>query len=58
MDFINGFIEKLLKAAEWFFSTPLPYDTAETIFRSVVYATEQFIPLWQEYIDVFLGANV
>ena len=58
MDFFNGIIEKLLKAAEWYFSTPLPYDTAEVFYRIIDYSTNQLVPLLQEYITIILGANV
>ena len=52
---MENFFQWLIDGIKWFLGTPLPYDTAEFIYKSVLYATEQFFPLWQEYINIFFG---
>ena len=57
MEFINQIIEAIEKAAEWYFSSPLPYDTAEALYKIIEYSTIQLVPLIQEYIELILGAG-
>jgi len=51
-------IEWIEQGVEWFLSTPLPYDTADAIYKIIENATVVLIPLMREYIDVIAGVSV
>ena len=55
MDIITTIIEAIEKGVEWFLSTPLPYDTADALYKIIENATVVLLPLLREYIDVILG---
>ena len=58
MDILNKIIQAIEQGIEWFLGTPLPYDTADALYKIIENATVVLIPLLREYIDVIFGGAV
>ena len=58
MDILNQIIQAIEKGVEWFLSTPLPYDTADAMYKILEYSTTILLPLIKEYIDIIAGVSV
>ena len=52
---MENFFQWILDGIKWFLGTPLPYDTADALYKIIENATVVLIPLMREYIDVIFG---
>ena len=52
-EFFEKIMQWIEQFVEWFLGTPLPYDTADAMYKILEYATTIILPLIKEYIDVF-----
>ena len=50
---MENFFQWILDGIKWFLGTPLPYDTADAMYKILEYSTTIILPLIKEYIDVF-----
>lgn len=55
MDILTKIIHAIEQGIEWYLGTPLPYDTADALYKIIENATVVLIPLIREYIDVIFG---